>query len=188
MRCFLAIEVPETLRSRVAGQVDRIREGFPPARWVRPANYHLTLVFLGELEASRVEALSAKLAPVFGAASRRDLLLDRAGWFPPRGAARVLWLGFEARPALDRLVARLARRCADFTGRDPETRPYRPHLTVARCRKPWPRSVAAEWVERMGPLPSHRLGIGRAVLMESRSGTYRVVSSFSFGRLRGAPA
>ncbi|MDH3745031.1 MAG: RNA 2',3'-cyclic phosphodiesterase, partial [Acidobacteriota bacterium] len=69
MRCFLALEVPEPVREDIGRRLESLRGDFPPARWVPPSNYHLTLLFLGELGASQVERLGAKLAPVFGAAS-----------------------------------------------------------------------------------------------------------------------
>ncbi len=88
---------------------------------------HLTLIFLGELEPQRLgcveSAVSRMSAPSFA------LELDRVGCF---ARSQVLWCGPSRTPApLTALVSDLQTRIR-ACGIAPETRPYRPHLTLAR--------------------------------------------------------
>jgi 2'-5' RNA ligase len=139
---FAAIELPQPVRRAVAAQIASLRDELPPATWVRADNLHLTLVFFGEL----AEALA-------GAASaweRRRLRLSGAGGFPPRGPVRVVWLGVEPEPSLAALAQSLrhAARRASFEFDD---KPFRSHLTVARCRRPWPALRRADLLRLLPP-------------------------------------
>ena len=89
-------------------------------------------------------------------------------------------MGFEPQPELTELAASVAGICARVTERQPESRSYRPHLTLARCRKPWPRKTADRLAEQLRKLPRHEFVARRAVLMESKAGCYRVASVFPF--------
>jgi 2'-5' RNA ligase len=97
------------------------------ARATHPLDIHLTLRFLSELSPEAFRA-AARIGDAVQAGGFR-LRVDRAGWFP---RARVLWCAPNQAPeALFDLVARLERALAAH-GFPPETRPYRPHLTLAR--------------------------------------------------------
>ncbi|HSH30231.1 MAG TPA: RNA 2',3'-cyclic phosphodiesterase [Thiohalobacter sp.] len=104
-------------------------------RRVPRGNLHLTLVFLGQTPAGRrdcmVQAAAAIRCPAF------ELRLDRCGHFR---RTRIAWLGPAAPPpALVELHRQLNTALADCGG-TPETRPFAPHVTLARkagrCRTP----------------------------------------------------
>jgi len=98
---------------------------------------HLTLVFLGEIEPARVDAMAAEISrpveqPPF------DLVFAGFGVFPPRGAPRALWIGARRGEAeLRRLQETLAGRL-ERLGVARETRPFTPHLTLARWKSSRP--------------------------------------------------
>jgi 2'-5' RNA ligase len=136
MRLFVAIDLDESARGAIGAEQARLMEAIGAGRslrWVRPADMHLTLVFVGEVETPRVEAvIGAVRAPV--AATPFDVAFAGIGVFPPHGPANVLWLGVrsgatELGIVQGEMAARLER-----VGVARETRPYRPHLTLARCR------------------------------------------------------
>lgn len=138
IRVFCAVELPEGIRSAVAAHAARLRREFPDARasWPRPAGLHITLKFIGEVEPARVELLSrAANAAVEGFKPFR-LSIEEPGTFPPRGAARVLWLGVKDEAGrLSQLQRRLEQEC-EAVGFPSEPRAFKPHLTVARLRTP----------------------------------------------------
>jgi RNA 2',3'-cyclic 3'-phosphodiesterase len=103
--------------------------GVPPARQVPVVDYHVTLHYLGPQPAERLAALAAALEAVGGA--RFPMLLAGAGTFRGEAGTEVLWVGVEPTADLLALHARvgLAIRAV---GLPLESRPYRPHLTVAR--------------------------------------------------------
>src|SRR5919202_5112379 len=96
-RTFCAVELPDGVKSRVAEHVRRLRDGFPRVRasWERPEKLHITLKFLGEIEPSRVEALSLAAERAARQINSFTLSIEGAGAFPPRGLPRVLWLGIK---------------------------------------------------------------------------------------------
>lgn len=171
MRSFVAIELPAAVRAELASRVAALRRQLPPARWVPTRNYHLTLRFLGDVEASQAAALAARLAVVFQRATPFELQLVDGGCFPPRRPARVVWAGLAAAPELVALQAEVERACADELVLAPERRPYRPHLTVARCRRPWPPAAAERWRRGMRGALGEAFAVREGVLMESRLGS-----------------
>jgi 2'-5' RNA ligase len=122
-RLFLALWPGEEERRRLAELAQLISGGRP----VKPANMHLTLVFLGDTHAERLlcyeYALSDFTMPSL------TLTLDHFGYWPK---PRILWLGPSVTPlALKELVIDLNQRLegCEFT---PERRPFSPHITLAR--------------------------------------------------------
>ncbi len=153
MRLFVAIELPERIRTAVADLAARLGSELPPARWVAAGNLHLTLVFLGEIDEARLPSLAAGLTSAVAGRRPFRLRLSGSGCFPPRGRARVAWLGFEESPEVVELQAAAAGALQAAVGHEPERRPFRPHLTVARCSPPWPGAAGRRWSRALdGPL------------------------------------
>jgi 2'-5' RNA ligase len=139
MRLFIGIELPDALKSSAAAAANRVRERVardaPAAqvRWVAPFNLHITIWFLGEVREPRVEALAASLKEPLDARPF-TLRVGGAGAFPPSGAPRAIWLGLVAgREGLVAIHDRLRPRLTPL-GFEPETRPFSPHLTIARVK------------------------------------------------------
>ncbi len=138
MRLFVGIAVPDAVAGELEAVLAPLRPGRAELRWTGREAWHLTLAFLGEVD----EALTGKLTTRLSRAAARHpqltLALGGGGAFPGPQRARVLWTG--VRGDLDGLsglaasVAAGARRA----GAPPagETRGFRPHLTLARCRAP----------------------------------------------------
>ncbi|MEJ7578319.1 MAG: RNA 2',3'-cyclic phosphodiesterase, partial [Pyrinomonadaceae bacterium] len=97
LRLFFAVELPSEVRERVAEHIARLQgnESGRGARWERAEKLHLTLKFLGETPAARVENLASAARRVTKDFAPFELSVAGTGSFPPRGAARVLWLGIE---------------------------------------------------------------------------------------------
>lgn len=135
-RLFVAVGLPrpavDSLVAAVAGLPT-----LPAVRWVPPERWHLTVLFLGQVDGAGQVRLERELAGV--AVPAFELRLAGAGRFPPRGRPAVLWVGVAGQVAalagLHDAVRRAAR--AARVGPAPGQR-YRPHLTVARFRPPPP--------------------------------------------------
>ncbi len=138
VRVFCAIELPAHVRAGAADHIAHLRHAMPEVRasWDRAEKLHITLKFLGEIEQSRVEALSRAAARATASVEAFDLALEGTGAFPPRGLARVLWLGIgDPTGRLARLQSRLEEECAS-EGFAREERRFHPHITIARLRAP----------------------------------------------------
>jgi 2'-5' RNA ligase len=139
MRLFTGIELAAPVRAALAattGQLRRHLEARIPdlqARWIPPANLHLTLAFIGEVADSRVPEVANALQRGF-ATPGFDLELAGAGAFPPSGPPRVAWIGvYQGAAPLRALHGEVVVRLGEL-GFEFEARPYSPHLTVARLR------------------------------------------------------
>jgi len=146
VRCFLAVELPEPVREAIAAVEARLRADVGKLRvtWVAPANLHLTLRFLGEIDEARagrvveaVERVTAVTAPI-------DVEAAGLGLFPGPVRPRVVWVGLGAGASPSESVARGAvavgrlARAVELAlvpvGFPPEARPFRAHLTIGRIR------------------------------------------------------
>jgi 2'-5' RNA ligase len=137
-RVFCAIDLAANARADLMRQISRLREAVPHAQasWSREENTHLTLKFLGDIQTSRVSNLSNAAARAVADFSPFQITLEETGVFPNHGTPRVLWIGVKDESGkLAELHSRLEEACAR-EGFPKEERPFHPHLTIARLRKP----------------------------------------------------
>jgi RNA 2',3'-cyclic 3'-phosphodiesterase len=137
-RVFCAITLPDKARASLVRHIDHLRVAVPNAEasWSREQNIHLTLKFLGEIETSRIKALTAAAENAVMGHSPFQISIQDNGVFPSSGTPRVLWIGIRDESGnLLKLHSRLEEMCAreDFAR---ELRNFHPHLTIARLRKP----------------------------------------------------
>lgn len=184
MRAFVALSPPAAVRAEIASWAARLAGRLPEARWVRAESLHLTLLFLGEIETGAAAQLSAALAA--GLSDRRAFTarLGRLGCFPARGPLRVLWLGVEPEPALAGL-AESAVAAAEHAGRDFDRRPFHPHLTLARCKSPWPAALRERLAAPPIAPPQLEFEVASIELMASElapgGSRYSVLASLALG-------
>lgn len=137
-RTFCAIELPETVRERLADHAKQLRQEVPQASasWSKPENVHLTLKFFGNVPTQNLAKISAAAARVAGEFSPFQIRIGGTGVFPRRSRPQVLWIGVEdSSGRLSELQRRLEEEFAR-EGFAKEDRGYRPHLTIARLRRP----------------------------------------------------
>jgi len=172
MRLFIAVDLSEEAREAMAAEQKRIAAALGGTKtslhpkWVRPEHAHLTLVFLGNVDASRVPAVveavggDVDLAPF-------DMVLEGAGAFPPRGAPRVLWIGTTTGATELTVLQRLLSSRLAGLGVELETRPFHPHLTLGRWRESRP-SDRDHALAAARPGAIARVHVRYATLYESR--------------------
>ena len=131
MRIFVALDLNPPVRERIQKFVEEIRSAAPHARWMSGESLHLTLKFVGEQPDATVSQIEALLKSVF--AEPFPVSFCGTGFFPTPGAARVFWIGIEAKDALTRLAKTIDESLATI-GIAEEDRAFCPHLTLARAR------------------------------------------------------
>ena len=170
MRVFLGVPGgPEWIES--ARRLSRdLQSRLPKASWTRPESWHLTVRFLGEIPEDSANRFAELLDPAASVLAPGELRAAGPALFPSLPRLRTIGVAFdrEASEALLGGVARAAEAAARAIGCEPETRPFRPHVTLARVRTPWPRSAAEDAANaiREWPLPAWR--VGSLVLYRSR--------------------
>ncbi|HMF56627.1 MAG TPA: RNA 2',3'-cyclic phosphodiesterase [Pyrinomonadaceae bacterium] len=137
-RVFCAVPLTEEVRESAARHMESLRASLPYVRasWERPEKMHITLKFLGEIEESRVEALSRAAERAAHEAESFTLSISGAGAFPARGNPRVLWLGIKDETGGLYGLQRALETETEREGFRREQRPFHPHLTIARLRQP----------------------------------------------------
>jgi len=129
MRLFVAIEIEHEIRERINEFASSVRAKVPGARWVRPEGLHITLKFLGNVAETRRAEIEHALRSVRGHSFA--LSLRHLGAFPNARSPRVLWVGIESGPDLERLASAVDKQMGSV-GFEREQRAFSPHVTLAR--------------------------------------------------------
>lgn len=177
IRLFAALPMPEAIGQALA----RRQTGIDAARWRPTANLHLTLRFFGELREDVARDLDAELVGVRGRPF--EVVLNGVGAFGEGSDAHVAWAGVEPSEPLNQL-ARACEAAARRAGLKPDTRAYRPHVTLGYLKRPDPAELGA-WVQANNLLKSPPIRIESFGLYSSFLGSeqahYRLEAEYPLG-------
>jgi 2'-5' RNA ligase len=135
---FCAVELPDAVLVRLGDHVRRLRKEVPDAAasWSRVENIHLTLKFFGNVEVARIQKISEAAERAVKEFSTFQIGVGGTGVFPRPSRPQVLWIGVnDPSGQLTALQEKFESECA-AEGFPKEDRAYKPHLTIARLRKP----------------------------------------------------
>ena len=140
MRAFLGIELDPEWRDMLTALGASIREqdsAWREAKWVAPQNLHVTLQFLGEIDSVTAEEIPVQLVKELSHTEPFDLPLDEAVYAVPSPArAKMLWTTLLDSRGKGSGLVKLIEQVALTCGIEADAREYRPHITLARVRKP----------------------------------------------------
>jgi len=141
IRLFVAANFSLSVTRRIAEDVETRRKQVGEAlqvAWVPPANYHVTLKFLGSAPEESVEAIAGRLAKIAAQVAPLPMRAHGLGVFPAPERPRVLWVGVDGGAAggaaLGALQQQVERALCEL-GFPSEDRPFHAHLTVGRVRE-----------------------------------------------------
>ncbi|KGN34781.1 2'-5' RNA ligase [Knoellia sinensis KCTC 19936] len=150
MRVFAALVPPPDAHADLETFVEPRREAGGELRWTPSHLWHVTLAFMADVSDWAVDEVVDTVASVASERAPIPLRLEGAGVFPNPYDARVLWMGVhsDADHGLADLesLALGVRRACDRVGASPAGGAYRPHLTLARSRRPF---EATHWLRAM---------------------------------------
>jgi 2'-5' RNA ligase len=176
-RLFIAVAVPRPVRAALAAVIEAARGGAGPSRgvrWVADDGLHLTVRFLGATPPARVDAAAGALREAAASVRPFAIALAGAGAFPREDAPRALWLGLGAGAEELGALARGVDAALVRAGWPAEPRPFRAHLTLARCDDPVDGRAALAALRRAlgeaGPDAQRRWRSDELVLFESHLG------------------
>lgn len=133
-RCFLAIELSESIKKETLDFVVKIKSQYPNFRFIPPENWHLTLHFFGSISLAQIERIKDMLPKVLEQAQSFPLFLEGMGAFPSQSKARILWLGVSGD---DSKLLNLKKQIDSGLQKmrfEIEKRSFHPHLTIARLK------------------------------------------------------
>lgn len=148
VRAFLAVELTVPIKQAIAGVQEKIKghlakELSPDCRiqWVKAEALHLTVKFLGDIPEHHVDGLKPYVVQELSELEPFSVEITGFGCFPDLRAPRILWVGLAEEQGasgtgshLAEVAARVEKAAATL-GYPPETRPFSPHLTVARIKE-----------------------------------------------------
>ncbi len=129
MRIFLAVSPPAILARELHAARAVLRDVWSGVRWVKPENFHITLVFLGEQDDAQIERVIAAVGPAIKEQEVFDVAFDGAGCFGPVSRPKIfiekLGQGRDGFKSLHDALSPLSSAPGH----------YRPHLTLGRPRR-----------------------------------------------------
>jgi 2'-5' RNA ligase len=128
MRIFVGVPLSAAVIHELAAISQRLRPAAAGIRWTEPESWHITLQFLGNALPEQYQSVVAQLSGIH--LSPVPVRVDRMGLFDRAG---ILHAGVKVSPELLQLQKRVVQATA-ICGFVPETRPYQPHITLARVK------------------------------------------------------
>lgn len=192
VRLFVAVGIDETIRARLAEDIERMRALCPAVKWVAPGNLHLTLLFLGDVFAERVADIVSAMSEVTQTRGPFPMVVEGVGYFGPERAPRVIWAGVRT-PAgtLDDLQQALTVSLSAL-GLPMETRAFHAHITLGRVKTGQAAAPLAGLSSTAQGVAYGRQDVRRIDLMSSclqpAGPIYTVVQTFGLGDRTAAAA
>jgi RNA 2',3'-cyclic 3'-phosphodiesterase len=164
MRLFVALDIDDAIREKIARFLDGVSEFAPEARWVRAESLHVTLKFIGEKSEEDAAEISKALETV--KADAISINIRNYGFFPTAHSPRVFWIGLEAGDKLAALASSIDEKLATL-GIPREEHAFNAHVTLARAgasrarRKPKGKNSAQIFQrlqEKLASLPAPEFG------------------------------
>ena len=148
LRCFIAIELPEEIKAGLSRLQAKLKPSQFPVKWVNPYSIHLTLKFLGNVNADMTGQITEAMAEATPGVSPFQLEIKSLGVFPNPRRVQVIWVGvsgevdklLQLQKGIESALAKL--------GFAPEARAFTPHLTLGRVRD----QASAEEQQKLGEL------------------------------------
>lgn len=128
---FYAAALGGEAREVLHAACSRLENVVPFARWTHPADYHVTVKFIGDVAPALTEQLADPIRSSVTGMGSFALSLDRFGSFGRGSSPEILWCGIAGTDPL-RVLHERVDRAAAACGIALDTRPFRAHITVAR--------------------------------------------------------
>ena len=176
-RTFIALEMNEYLQRHLSGVIHQVAQVLPGIRWVNPTGIHLTLAFLGELDDEQLASAEQAAEVVAKESYPFSYSLSRIGVFGSPRSPRVIWMGVDEPAGALIAVHHALQQELLARGFEVDTRPFSPHLTLARVKAPLKaeeqqqlqRLLSKEQTNRFSskPYEAHALHVVKSELLRS---------------------
>src|SRR3990167_10081867 len=130
IRTFIAIELPAKIIGGLKEIQDELKDGTNKVTWVKPENIHLTIKFLGDIEADKIDSIAGLLKSAAAKNRSFDISVKGVGGFPTIDNPRVLWVGIEEGNVNLSALYNNIEDALSAIGFEKEERPFKPHLTL----------------------------------------------------------
>ncbi|WP_157805767.1 RNA 2',3'-cyclic phosphodiesterase [Bacillus sp. mrc49] len=128
---FFALVLPDDIKAYLHAVTERLNSGFPFKKWLHPADYHITLAFLGSADDSMKKDAIRRVEGVLAKEASFELTLAEIGAFGKDDSPRILWTGVEQQERLFSIQEKIYHSCVE-AGFQLDKKPFKPHITLAR--------------------------------------------------------
>jgi len=182
IRTFIAIELPARLKQETDKLIVKLKSENSEIRWVRAANLHFTLRFLGDIEQDQVPLLADRIKANLAELKPIPLKLSGLGCFPNMRRPRVIWLGGDGDlENLKKLAFQVESACRDC-GFGKADKPFSAHLTIGRIKNPHGLESFIDHISKI-KFESDEFEVGDVVIFKSdlspRGPTYTALAKLS---------
>lgn len=165
MRAFLAAEIDEELKEKIAEVQEQLKEADAPVKYVEPHNLHFTFKFFGEIDKEKSGEIVSAVETKVQNYSPFELSIKGVGIFPNPRYIRVVWLGVGDSGPFSRLQMALDE---DFQKMGfKKERSYVPHLTMGRVRGAKNKDALLSRIDELKEVEIGRMRIEKLLLKES---------------------
>ena len=167
LRVFVAVPIPDAVALFLRQVQARLQSPGMHIRWSATPNIHLTLVFLGDIDPTRVSAVTAQMDAAAERSHAFSLVAKGVGVFPNLRHARVVWVGLSG--DLDRLksIQATLESGLESVGFNRESRAFRAHLTIGRTRQRIDASTIKAALDPLQEVASDAFRVDRLMLFSS---------------------
>jgi RNA 2',3'-cyclic 3'-phosphodiesterase len=134
MRIFIGIKLDDRVHEEIESFLKPFKKISSPMRWVKPANIHLTLKFIGEASEGRYTQIEGSLKDTEFDTGPVELQLSGCGKFGRGDSLDIFWIGVTPSASLTEIFNKIETSLTK-AGIGKENRPFKPHLTVGRNKK-----------------------------------------------------
>ncbi len=186
LRTFIGVDLGKTIRERISALQETLARAGTEVKWVEAGNLHVTLLFLGEVDAREVPAVCRVVAEVTARHAPFPLSVETAGCFPNPRRPRVLWVGVgEGTQPLCALHDELEPPLMDLGCYRREDRQYTPHITLGRVKSERPTDTLAAALARQAGWKGGEVSVRELLVLSSeltpKGPVYTVLSRAKLG-------
>ena len=134
IRTFIAVELPNDLKMETDKLIVGLKSLADGVRWVRAANLHFTLRFLGDIEQSMIPVLEEHIKEHLADIKPFSIKLSGIGCFPNMRRPRVVWVGADGEIETMKILTQKVESACCKTGFDKADKPFSAHLTIGRVK------------------------------------------------------
>lgn len=167
VRAFIAVDIGDEIRGQLDALQRKLKKVHADVRWVRPANIHLTLAFLGEVPTDKIDILGPVLDTELSGVQPFSLKSSGTGYFGRAGRPRVIWAGVQDCPSLMAVQTKTVRALLN-AGIECDNKPFSPHLTLGRVKAPDHTESLLEKLEKYKDSELGQTAVNTVNLMKSR--------------------
>lgn len=128
---FFALTLPDDVKANVSKISERLKADFPFKSWVHRNDYHITLAFLGNADQRQLAEAVSNVKGALKDFQSFQVALNQVGTFGRPDSPRILWVNPAESSALSEVRDKVYTAC-EQAGFQLESRPFKPHITLAR--------------------------------------------------------